>query len=196
VTDLATSDDVATALGLADSTELTASQAARVDTLLARVSAAFVAEAGRPFTPGTDTVRLLCVAGRVRLPEPVSVVGDVSSVTFEYSGDTTDVDYTLYGTRELVCEYRNVAITTGTYVTVTYTHSGAVPAAVVADVAAIVARLLTVEPSEGKVLSESAGPFSVRYADWSAASTLLTRDELATARSYRVSPVSVVVHKP
>jgi hypothetical protein len=194
MTSLATADDVARALGLQDSDELTAAQSVRVDDLLARVSRRFRKEAERPFTPSTDTVRLLSVAGRVRLPEPVTGIEQVDSVTMTICGTQTDIDYTLDG-QELVCEYVGQPISSGETVTVTYTHSGDVPADVVAEVAAIVARHLTVAPGDGKVVSEAAGPFNARYADWVGSTCLLTEDEVEMARSYRYPGSTVVVHK-
>lgn len=192
---LATSDDVAQALGLDSSSDLSESQGNRVDDLLARVSRKFRLEAGRPFTPGTDTVRLLSVGGRVRLPEPVESVDDVAAVTIDRCGVTVDVDVTLDG-QELVCEYSGVLVSSGVMVTVTYTHSGDVSDAVIADVAAIVARHLTVEPGEGKVVSETAGPFTARYADWVSVGGLFTEDECETARSYRHPAPTVVIQRP
>lgn len=67
---LASPADVAHALGLEDENELTASQQARVEGLLERVSRRFQREAGRTLTAGAVTVRALTVEGRVHLPDP------------------------------------------------------------------------------------------------------------------------------
>lgn len=189
---LASAGDVALALGLEDEFAFSDSQRRRVDGLLERVSRRFRIEAERPFTPGTETVRLLAVAGKVRLPEQVT---DVTSVTASRGTETLDLDYVLEG-QTLVCEYAGCPVPTGVSVTVTYTHSAEVPAAVVADVAAIVARHLSVEADEAKVVSETAGPYTTRYAEWVGSTGLFTEDECRTARSYRYPASTVVVHKP
>ncbi len=192
VTSLATPDDVARALGLEDAFALSESQSARVDDLLVRVSRKFCLEAGRPFTPGTDTVQLLSTAGSVRLPEPVAGVGDVASVVLP-SGDA--VDYALESPSALVVSVCGRPVPSGVLLSVTYNHAGEIPAEVVADVAAIVARHLTVEPGEGRVVAETAGPYNTRYADWVASSALFTKDDCETARSYRHPATNPIVAK-
>lgn len=185
---LATDDDVAQALGLADASALSSAQSNRVAGLLARVSREFRREAERVFTPGTSTVRLLTVGDRVRLPETITTVTSV----IDDDGDT--VDYTVDG-QELVLETSGYPLWSGVPITVTYTHSEAVPADVVAAVAAIVARHLTVDPSVGPVTEMYVGPFRQRYADWTNRTALLTEDDCAAARAYRYPGTAVIVQK-
>lgn len=190
---LASADDVALVLGLVDADALTAAQLLRVDGLLARVSREFRREAGRVFTPGTSTARLLTVAGRVRLPEPVDSEDDVTSVVLTVDG--TEPDWELDG-QELVLELSGRDLWSGVSVTVVYTHSGDVPDDVVAAVAAIVARNLSVDPNIGGATEMSAGPFRQRFADWVTRSALLTEDDCAAARAYRYPGSAIIVQKP
>lgn len=193
---LATPDDVAHALGLADADALTEAQSLRVDGLLARVSREFRREAQRNFTPGTTTVRLLTVGGRVRLAE-AGVTGITSATTRDSYNQTQTLDTTVDG-QDVILEQYGQLLGSGVPVTVTYTHTGEIPDAVVASVAGIVARLLTVEPDsvEAKAVDMTAGPFRVRYADWVSSQGLLTEEECADARSYRHPASSVIIQRP
>lgn len=193
---LATPDDVAHALGLADADALTEAQSARVDGLLARVSREFRREAERNFTPGTTTVRLLTVAGKIRLAE-AGVTGITSATTRDSYNQTQTLDTTVDG-QDVILEQYGQLLGSGVPVTVTYTHTGEIPDAVVASVAGIVARLLTVEPDsvEAKAVDMTAGPFRVRYADWVSSQGLLTEEECADARSYRYPASSVIIQRP
>lgn len=188
---LATADDVAQALGLADADALSDAQGNRVDGLLARVSREFRREAERVFTPGTSTVRLLTVGDRVRLPEPVT---SVTSVT-DAEGD--DVDYVLDG-QDLVLETSGLPLWSGVPITVTYTHSDEVPEDVVSAVASIVARHLTVDPTSAEAMSTdlSTLDFRQRMAPWVSERLLLTGEERAEARSYRYPGSAVIIQKP
>lgn len=195
---LATANDVAQALGLASSSELSAAQSARVAGLLARVSREFRREAERDFTPGITTVRLLTVAGRVHLVETVESVDDVTSATMQDCyGDTVALDYALNG-QQLVLEDDGYPLPSGVAVTVTYTHTAAVPDEVVATVAGIVARHLTVDPNSAaaQATDMAAGPFRTRYAEWTSATSLLTEQECAQARSYRYPGTSIIIQTP
>ena len=196
MSDLATADDVAKALGLEDGDSLSEAQSLRVDGLLARVSREFRREAERVFTPGTTTVRLLTVAGRVHLTETVEDVEQVSSVTMrnEY-GDTVAVDYVLDG-QDLCLDVDGYPLHSGVEVTVTYTHDAAVPDDVVAAVAGIVARHLTLDPNLGPVTEMYAGPFRQRYADWANKTALLTEEECELARTYRHPASNIIIQRP
>lgn len=193
MTDLADADDVALALGLADSEGLSEAQARRVAPLLSRVSHEFRREADRVFTPGTSTLRLLTVAGRVRLVEPIGTV--VSATMQDRDGTDLALSAVVDG-QFLELEYAGRRLGSGVLVTVTYTHTAPVPDDVVAAVAAIVARHLTVDPSMGPVTEMSAGPFRQRLADWTNTSALLTADDCATARRYRYPGSTVIVQQP
>lgn len=195
---LATSTDVAHALGLANAAALSASQALRVAALLARVSREFRLEAERQFGSGTTTVRLLTVAGRLRLVEPVSTVNDVDSVSMlDCYGDTVNLEYTLDG-QTLLLEHNGCALPSGVQVTVVYTHSGDIPEEVVAAVAAIVGRNLTVDPNSvaAQAVDLAAGPFRTRYADWTSNTSLLTEQDCELAKSYRYPGTAIIIQKP
>lgn len=201
MTDLAVADDVALALGLADADALSTSQGLRVAALLSRVSREFRREAGRDtengFTPGTTTVRLLTVAGRVHLAETVEDVTDIASVTMRdcYS-EVVELAHELDG-QDLIVEHYGRRLPSGVPVTVTYTHTADVPQDVVDAVAAIVARHLTVDPStDGKIAEMQAGPFRQRNADWTTSTALLTEEECAQARSYRHPATAIIIQKP
>jgi hypothetical protein len=198
VADLATADDVALALGLANAAALSTAQSLRVAGLLARVSREFRREAERDFTPGTTTVRLLTVAGRVHLAETVDSVDDVTSVTYtDCHGDTYELDYELDG-QDLVLEYSGHRLTSGIPVHVTYTHTAAVPADVVAAVAAIVARNLTVDPLSAQAQSTelSTDSYRQRFAEWVSKAKVFTEDDCETARSYRHPASAIIIQKP
>ena len=190
---LAGADDVALALGLEDADALSAAQTLRLGGLLARVSREFRREAGRGFAPGTSTVKLLTVAGRVRLPEPVDSEDDVATVVLTVDG--TEPDWVLDG-QELVLEISGRDLWSGVSVTVTYTHSGEIPDDVVAAVAAIVARHLTLDPNLGPVTEMAAGPFRQRLADWTNGTALLTDDDCVAARAYRYPGSAIIIQKP
>lgn len=191
---LAAPDDVAHELGLEDADALSESQTARVTSVLVRVSRKFRREAEREFTPGTTTLRLLTVAGRVRLPD---LIDEVETVTVaDCDGDPVDVDYTVDG-QELLIRYPGGHLyPSGVAVTVTYTHTADVPHDVVDAVAAIAARHLTVDPADARIVQETAGPFSEKYADWVFKGSLLTEEECDTARSYRYPTPSVIIQSP
>lgn len=191
---LASADDVAVALGLDDASALSDSQALRVDGLLARVSRRFRREAERVFTPGTSTVRLLTVGGRVRLSELVVGVEDVTSVTLD---DGSVPDFVLDG-QELVLSLYGRKLWSGVPVTVTYTHSVDVPDDVVASVASIVGRHLTVDPGGAEAQSSELSTESYRqkFADWVSDRSLLTEEELCDARSYRYPGTAVIIQRP
>lgn len=202
---LATADDVAQALGLADAAAFSTSQSVRVAALLARVSREFRREAERDFTPGTTTVKLLTVAGRVRLTDPVTAVTSVT--VLDCSGDPVDVEYEVDG-QELLITHPAPSTSfypdgTGLYpsgveVTVTYSHTASVPEEVVAAVAAIVGRNLTVDPNSvaAQATDMSAGPFRTRYAEWTSNSGVLTEDDCREARSYRYPGTSAIIQRP
>lgn len=193
MTNLAAADDVALALGLSDSDELTEAQSKRVAGLLARVSSEFRREAERVFTPGESTVRLLTVDGRVRLAEPIA---EVSSASMQ-DCDGTDVSLTTSVDGQFVeLEYAGRRLGSGVPVTVTYTHTTDVPDDVVATVASIVARHLTLDPNVGPVTEMYAGPFRQRFADWANQTALLTADDVAAARAYRYPGSAVIVQRP
>lgn len=188
---LASSADVAAALGLDDENGLTASQQARIEGLLERVSRLFQREAGRTFTAGSVTVRAHVVDGRVYLPDPPTgtsvTVTDLCGESIDGAIEYNYVNVTRNGSR----------IPTGEIVHVQYTRD-APPAAVVAAVAGIVARNLTVEPGSAEAMSTdltAGADYRQRFADWVSSTDLLTESELAEARSYRYPVPNVIIHR-
>lgn len=186
---LASLDDVAHALGLADEAALGAGRVFRANQIVAKISREFRREAGRQFTPGRTKVRLMTVAGRVLLPDGLGEGGEVHSVTgvddlaFEVDDD------------ELVLTVRRRSAGTGTVVKVDYTHNEPVPEEVAGTVAAIVARYLTVDPTSAVAQSTflASEQFQQRFADWVSSSVKLTEDDCDFAKSYRSRPVTVIV---
>ncbi len=190
---LATADDVAKELGLDNAAALSAAQANRVEGLLARVSREFRRESGRQFSPGTTTVELLTVAGRIQLPDPVSGEDDIDTVVL--TADGTEPDWVLDG-QALVLEISGVSLWSGVPVTVTYTHPGEIPGDVVSAVASIVARHLTLDPNMGPVTEVAAGPFRQKLAEWTNETALMTASDCETARSYRYPGTAIIIQKP
>lgn len=134
------------------------------------------------------------MGGRVRTPEPITAV---ASVTMVSCGETVNVDHTVDG-QWVVCEYRNRPVPSGVVVTVTYTHSAEVSDDVVAEVAGIVARHLTVDPTSAEAQSVrlATDSFSQQFADWVSDTGLLTESECEMARSYRYPGSTVVIQRP
>lgn len=189
---LATAADVAAALGLADADALTEAQAARVNPLLAKVSRRFRLEAQRSFTPGTYTHYLKIFAGMVRLEE---VPSEVVSVTVP---GVTDVSYTLVKNWLLFDDWRSLRIN-GKDAEVTYKWVAEVPADVVAAVADIVARNLTIDPNSAVAQSTSLSSQSFRQdmAEWASSGEIgMNSDDVALARSYRYPAPPTMVLRP
>lgn len=187
---LASRATVAAALGLPTEDALSASQEARVDGMLERVSAAVAREANRNFTPGPVQVRVLTIDGRVYLPD----MGSVESIT-DTEGASLDVSDDAPGWWAVT---RNgTPLATGTPVVVDCTRQ-AVPAGVVQLVASATARNLTIEPGspESQATDITAGAdFRVRLANWTSSTAVLTRDEIYDARGYRLAMPSVTIHR-
>lgn len=201
---LANADDVAHELGLAAAVNLSAGQALRVPSLLARASYLFQRAAGRLFTPGTYTVRLKVTGGQVRLPEsPVTAVGSVVDDV------GNDVDWSRFGQWLKVETTFNENISFAAlppdgctaFVTVTYT-GGEIPDVVKGAVAAIAARYLNIDPQKvvagAKSVNLITGPFqsNITYADWVTESVCLSDDDKALAESFRYQGTQVVVQRP
>lgn len=167
MTALATSADVAAALGRA----LTTEESARVANLLTLASAAVSNEAEYRFAPGNYTVERTVRGPRLRLPAKVATVASVTAVD-PCDGTETDVsdeDYnlrgsTLYGLVDCRVE-------------VAFTVTEAVPPAIVAMVAGIVASSITSTPL-ANVATETAGPFTTSYVDSSGRVFLSKSDKL------------------
>lgn len=188
---LASLNDVAHALGLADAAALGEARTVRANQLLAKISREFRREAGRQFTPGRTAVKLLTIAGRIPLPDGLGVGGEIHSVT----GDddiTHEVDVD-----ELIIRRNGRSVGTGVLVKVDYTHLAAVPDEVSGTVGAIVARYLTVDPTSAVAQSTflASEQFQQRFADWVSRSVKLTEEDCEFARSYLPRPVTVIVQR-
>lgn len=200
---LASADDVAHQLGLEGADDLSAAQALRVPSLLARASHLFQNAADRLFTPGTYTVRLVVTGGRVRLPE-----SPVTAVTTVVDDAGNDVDYTLSGQWMRIDSTFNINNSFAvlppegcvSYVTVTYT-GGEVPDVVRDAVASMAVRYLNVDPQAAagaKTVNLVTGPFqsNITYADWATDTVCLSDDDKALAETYRYQGTQVVVQRP
>lgn len=201
---LASAADVAHELGLAGADDLSAAQALRVPTLLARASYLFQRAADRLFTPDTYTVRLRVAGGQVRLPE--SPVTDVASVVDDAGND---VDYTRYGQWLRICTRFNSDNSFASlppdgyvsFVTVTYT-GGAIPDVVKGAVAALAAKYVSIDPATqvagATTVNLITGPFqsNITYADWATETLRLSEDDCQLAESFRYKGTQVVVQRP
>lgn len=186
---LATADDVAAALGLADSSQFTDSQSKRLPMELARVERAFLREAERDFVAGPVRVQCTTVGGWVTLFDPPA--GGIEPTVEDRNGDELKVAVS-DGAR-LKISRRGWPLPSGVIVNVSYTAPAA-PMSVKAAIAAIVGRRLSVEPgsAESKFTDLTAGlDYRAKGAAWVSSTAILTDDEKAEARSYR--PVSSVV---
>jgi hypothetical protein len=190
---LASLDDVAHALGLADEAALGAAKVARANQILAKICRQFRREAGREFTPGRTTVKLLTVAGRITLPDGLGDEGAVHTVS---GVDVEDLTYEVDGD-ELIIGRNGRRVGTGLMVKIDYTHSAAVPQEVADTVGAIVARYLTVDPTSAVAQSTFLASefYQQRFADWVSRSVGLTPDDCEEAQSYRTRPVTVIVQR-
>ena len=202
---LATVEDVEALIGR----PLTEDETARADALLAQASARFRREARQDFTPGESTVRVQVTGGAVFLRQsPVidvlSVTGDDGqALTFHRSGRVLNVS-TLAGVAINYPECRDGRLPG--FVTVRYTHGGEVPADVVGAVAGAVVRVFNADPDAAQgtqqtTETDTRGPFSRtrqrQCAPWAIGGQLLrSPDDVALARSYRVTPPRLWVMKP
>lgn len=177
---LATADDVAKALGLASEDDLPEDQSVRLPGELARVEGAFTRAAGRKFIAGPVKVQTVVLGGWATLPDEPT---DEPTVTDRDGGP---LDSVRDGTQVKVSR-NGTPCPSGTIVNVNYT-APAVPASVTASVAAIVARRLGVSPGspESKFTELSTLDYRAKGAAWVASTSVLTEDEEAEARSYRL----------
>ena len=150
---LATITDVEARLGR----ELTAAEESKATAWLTDASAIFVQRAVQKFEVGESTVRLFPRDGIVRLVQrPVIEVTSVQDI------DGNEVDFTWDGHQSLydLGDVRGVKVT--------YEHGSAtIPDDVVAVVAGMVARTLSISPDAAAgVQQQTVGPFSQQYASW------------------------------
>jgi hypothetical protein len=170
---LATIADVEARLGRS----LTVAEITKANAYLADASAMFVQRAVQKFEVNESTVRLFPKDGVVRLVQrPVIEVVSVKDI------DGIDIDYTFDGHQSLydLGDLRGV--------TVNYEHGSAnIPNDVVAVVAGMVARTLSISPDAAAgVTQQSVGPFSQSYATWAVgAQVMMSPAEIKVADYYR-----------
>jgi len=170
---LATITDVEARLGR----ELTAAEESKATAWLTDASAIFVQRAVQKFEVGESTVRLFPRDGIVRLVQrPVIEVTSVQDI------DGNEVDFTWDGHQSLydLGDVRGVKVT--------YEHGSAtIPDDVVAVVAGMVARTLSISPDAAAgVQQQTVGPFSQQYASWAVgAQVMMSPAEMKVADYYR-----------
>lgn len=178
VVQLASTVDVAAALGRA----LTSEESARVGAILDKASEAFRKRSGQLFTAGSSSVRLKVDGGRVYLTQH-----PVVAVTTVVDDDALPVTYTRAGQWLTV----PTSMDSSDFVTVAYTHGGAVPDDVRLCVADIARRVLLVDVRAQAGMSQfnhTEGPFTDggTFAAWAVGGqTMLSPSDLALADSYR-----------
>ena len=170
---LATISDVEARLGRT----LTVSETSKANAYLTDASAMFVQRAVQKFEVSESTVRLFPKDGVVRLVQrPVIEIITVKDI------DGNEIDYTFDGHQSLydLGDLRGV--------TVNYEHGSAnIPDDVVAVVAGMVARTLSISPDAAAgVQQQAVGPFSQSYATWAVgAQVMLSPAEVKVADYYR-----------
>ena len=170
---LATISDVEARLGR----ELTAVEAAKATAWLSDASALFVQRAIQQFEVNESTVRVFSKDGVVRLVQrpviSITSVEDINGVPVDFTWDGFQSLYELGDSGPLK---------------VTYEHgSDTIPDAVVAVVAGMVARTLSIGGDAiAGVTQQSVGPFSQSYASWAVGGQImLSPAEGSVADSYR-----------
>lgn len=154
----------------------------RVVAILDKASELFRKAARQTFTSDTSTSRLKVNAGAVVLPQRPVVA--VSNVVDDWG---SPVPFTGPSAGRLM-----VDLGSDRFVTVTYSHGGAVPELVRLTVAEIAMKVLSIDPkaaSGAEQSSTSAGPFteSTTYATWAqGGQTMLAPEDVAIAKSFRV----------
>lgn len=170
---LATIADVEARLGRA----LNVAEISKANAYLADASAMFVQRAIQKFEVGESTVRLFPKDGIVRLVQrPVIDVLEVRDIDGNEVDFTWDRHQSLYDLGDL----RGV--------TVTYEHGSAeIPGDVVAVVAGMVARTLSISPDAAAgVQQQSVGPFSQSFASWAVGGqVMMSPAEMKVADYYR-----------
>lgn len=170
---LATIADVEARLGR----ELTAAEESKATAWLTDASAMFVQRAVQKFEVGESTVRLFPRDNVVRLIQrPVIEIVSVQDI------DGNDIDYTWDGHQSLydLGDLRGIKVT--------YEHGSAtIPDDVVAVVAGMVARTLSISPDAAAgVQQQTVGPFSQSYANWAVgAQVMMSPAEMKVADYYR-----------
>lgn len=211
---LATGTDVANALGVETVDELPQTMQVRMDQTLAKVSRRFRVEAERIFTPGEYTHTLRIQAGAIRLMEaPTEVLGmrveglpelGWGTVDSGLSGGDPEVLPPDSGPEWFVernwlqwVDWNSWQLN-GRFAKVCYSWDTEVPADVVAAVADISGRLLSVDPLSAVRQSKSltAGDFRQDIAEWvSNPNVGFTTSDIELARSYRYPAPPVLIQR-
>jgi hypothetical protein len=176
---LATIADVEARLGR----ELTVAEESKATAWLDDASALFINRAEQKFEIGESTVRLFPNDGIVRLLQrPVIEIINVEDI------NGAPVDFTWDGFQTLFDVFTNMPLV------VTYEHgSDEIPADVVAVVAGMVARTLSISPEAATgVTRTTTGPFSQEFATWAVGQqVMMSPAEMAVADSYRQKHLGV-----
>lgn len=170
---LATIADVEARLGR----ELTEAETQKATAWLDDASALFVNRAQQKFEIYESRVRLFPKDGIVRLFQrpviEIISVEDLNGNAVDYSWDGFQTLYDVWSFAPVIVEYEH--------------GSAAIPDDVVAVVAGMVARTLSISPEAAAgVTQQTAGPFSQSYATWAVgAQVMMSPAEMAIADSYR-----------
>lgn len=176
---LATIADVEARLGR----DLTADETSKATAWLDDASALFVNRSEQKFEVGSSTVRLFPKDGAIQLLQR-----PVISVDAVVDADGNAVSYSFDGHQTLF------DVASDDAVIVTYQHgSTSIPDAVIAVVAGMVARTLSIAPDAASgITKQTTGPFSQEYASWAVGSqVMLSPAEQAVADSYRRKHIGV-----
>jgi len=170
---LATITDIEARLGR----PLTVVETSKATAFLTDASALFIQRAVQKFEQGESVVRLFPRDGVVRLMQrPVIEVTEVKDL------DGNEIYYTFDGHQSLY------DLGSYTPVTVSYEHgSTTIPDDVIAVVAGMVARTLSINPDAASgVQQQTVGPFSQTYATWAVGGqVMMSPVEAKVADSYR-----------
>lgn len=170
---LATIADVEARLGRV----LTNDEEAKATAWLNDASALFVNKSQQKFEPGETTFQAYAKDGVVRLLQrPVTAivsVEDVHGSPVAYEWDGFQALFNVYSASPLKVVYEHGSTT--------------IPEPVVAVVAGMVARTLSIAPDAASgITKQTTGPFTQEYASWAVGSqVMLSPAELSVANSYR-----------
>jgi hypothetical protein len=156
---------------------LTVAETSKATAYLEDASALFIQRAVQKFEQGESSVRLFPRDGVVRLTQrPVIAVTEVKDL------DGNEIDFT-WDRHQSIYDLGSY-----TPVDVTYEHGSiTIPADVVAVVAGMVARTLSINPDAAAgVQQQTVGPFSQSYASWAVGGqVMMSPVEAKVADSYR-----------
>lgn len=192
--------DIAGVFGADSSSDLPAQWTARIPYIMAKLCRLFRLEAGREFTPGTSTIQLLSLNGKVPLPDGLGKDGTVDEVALPNGKVLDPQDYSVLNNKLIIKRHTILGHETpgtGDPFEVTYTHNEPVPWDVRATIASDVGRYLTVDPQSAVAQSTflSSEGYHQRIAAWVADVVKLTPDDKELAHYYRPFRAMPIVHK-